>query len=412
MNVRTTLLAALSVLSLSPAAPAWDRGEATTFARLPSPTRNPEGIALDKKTGDVYVADFDVFRQSGVGQVIVFNREGKLLRVLNVKGSSTALLGLDFHPDTHALLVIDFGNQRVLDVDPRTGDSTIFATVDSPAGASGLNALTFDRPTGNVYISDSFRGSIWKTSSKGGAAVRWVEDDKLKPQGVPPFGANGLAFNRAQDALFVANTANDTIVRVAVKNGAAGNVYISDSFQGVIWKTAAAGGPATSWASSHLLATTGKPPFGANGIAFNTDQSAMFVANTGNDTILKIPAAGGVETATEFTNSINGADGLAIDEQDNIWVCANQSDEIVVVDKTGKAIAKLGDFDGVGERGEPRGFLFPASLVFSGEFVLVTNLSLDTTGFGFQTVDTQWTQQVKTHTVSRIKRRIPPVHED
>jgi DNA-binding beta-propeller fold protein YncE len=339
MNVRTTLLAALSVFSLSPAAPAWDRGEATTFARLPSPTRNPEGIALDRNTGDVYVADFDVFRQSGVGQVIVFNREGKLLRVVNVKSSSPALLGLDFHPDTHALLVIDFGNQRVLDVDPRTGDSTVFATVDSPAGASGLNALTFDRPSGNVYISDSFRGIVWKTSSRGGAAARWVEDDKLKPQGVPPFGANGLAFNRAQDALFVANTANDTIVRVAVKNGAAGKVEV-------------------------------------------------------------------------FTNSINGADGLAIDEQDNIWVCANQSDEIVVVDKTGKAIAKLGDFDGIGERGEPRGFLFPASLVFSGEFVLVTNLSLDTTGFGFQTVDTQWTRQVKTHTVAKIKRRLPPVHDD
>jgi hypothetical protein len=54
MNVRTTLLAALSALSLSPAAPAWDRGEATTFARLPAGKRNPEGIALDKKTGDVY----------------------------------------------------------------------------------------------------------------------------------------------------------------------------------------------------------------------------------------------------------------------------------------------------------------------------------------------------------------------
>src|SRR5882672_9901454 len=101
MTVRTTLLAALSVLSLSPAAPAWDRGEATTFARLPSPTRNPEGNALDKSTGDVYVADFDVRgTRSGVGQVIVFSKEGKLRRVLDVKNSSPALLGLDFHPTT------------------------------------------------------------------------------------------------------------------------------------------------------------------------------------------------------------------------------------------------------------------------------------------------------------------------
>ena len=68
--------------------------------------------------------------------------------------------------------------------------------------------------------------------------------------------------------------------------------------------------------------------------------------------------------------------------------------------------AKLGDFDGI-KKGEPRGFLFPASPVFSGDFVLVTNLALDTTRFGFQTVDTAWTKQVKTWTVAKIRRRIP-----
>ena len=328
MTVRTALLAAFSLLVLSPAASAWDRGEATTFARLPHPERNPEGIALDKKTGDVYVADFEVRgTKDGMGHLVVFNKEGKRPRVVSVQNSSPMLLGLDFHPTTHALLVIDFGGQQVLNVNPVTGNSTVFTKLDA---GSGPNALTFDK---------------------------------------------------------------------------AGNVYISDSFQGIIWRTAPTGGPATAFASSALLATTGKPPFGANGMAFNHDFSFLFVANTGNDTILKIPASGA--PVAELTNSVNGADGLAIDEHDNIWVCANQSDEIVVVDKTGKAIAKLGDFDGIGERGTPRGFLFPASLVFSGEFVLVTNLALDTTPFGFQTIDTQWTQEVKTYTVAKIKRRIP-----
>jgi sugar lactone lactonase YvrE len=333
MTVRNTLLAALSLALLSPAVRAWDRGEATTFARLPQPERNPEGLALDKKTGDVYVADFD-FRgtNDGMGHVIVFNKEGKLLRVVSVKNSSPALLGLDFHPTTHALLVIDFGAQQVLDVNPVTGDSRLFTKLGP---AAGPNALTFDK---------------------------------------------------------------------------AGNVYISDSFQGVIWRTPPTGGAATSFASSPLLTTTGKPPFGANGMAFNHDFSFLFVANTGNDTVLKIPASG--SPVTEFTNSINGADGLAIDENDNIWVCANQADEIVVIDQAGKAIAKLGDFDGISERGEPRGFLFPASLVFSGEFLLVTNLSLDTRLFGFNSVDAQWAAQVKTHTVAKIKRRIPPIHDD
>jgi sugar lactone lactonase YvrE len=342
MNVRTTVLAALSVLSLSPAAPAWERGEATTFARLPAGERNPEGLTVDRTNGDVYVADFD-FRgtNDGFGHVIVFNRDGKLLRVLSLKGvpgSSTALLGLDFHPDSHALLVIDFGAQQVLKVDRFSGRSTVFTRFDP---GSGPNALTFDE-AGNVYISDSFEGIIWKT---------------------PP---NGTGTNKA-----------------------------------------------AVWASSPLLQTTGEPPFGANGIAFNKKQDAMFVANTGNDTIVKIPvvAGGAAGTAAVFTNSINGADGLIIDQHDNIWVCANQSDEIVVVDKTGKAIAKLGDFDGIDD-GEPRGFLFPASPVFTGDSVLVTNLSLDTNLFGFNSVDAGWAAQVKTYTVAKIKMRIPPVQGD
>ena len=345
MNVRTTVLAVLSVLALSPAAPAWERGEATTFARLPAGERNPEGLTVDRSNGDVYVADFD-FRgtKDGKGHVIVFDKEGKLRRVLSLTlnekdvSGSTALLGLDFHPTTHALLVIDFGAQQVLKVEPDSGSSTVFTRFDP---GSGPNALTFDK-AGNVYISDSFEGIIWKT---------------------PP---NGTGRNKAM-----------------------------------------------VWASSPLLKTTGEPPFGANGIAFNKKQDAMFVANTGDDTVVKIPvvAGGAAGTAAVFTNSINGADGLIIDQDDNIWVCANQSDEIVVVDKTGKAIAKLGDFDGIDD-GEPRGFLFPASPAFAGDFVLVTNLSLDTNLFGFNSVDAGWAAQVKTYTVSKIKKRILGVNED
>ena len=78
------------------------------------------------------------------------------------------------------------------------------------------------------------------------------------------------------------------------------------------------------------------PPFGANGLAFNKAESFLFVANTGNDTIVRIVNPGDASptggAADVLTNSINGADGLAIDEHDNLWVCANQADEIVIVD--------------------------------------------------------------------------------
>jgi sugar lactone lactonase YvrE len=191
---------------------------------------------------------------------------------------------------------------------------------------------------------------------------------------------------------------------------AKGNVYVSDSFRGVIWRTKPAGGDAVAWKSDPLLQTTGFPPFGANGVDFNHDESALFVANTGNDTVVRIAKVGdNAGGATVFTNSINGADGLLVDRDDNVWVCANQSDEIVVTDKTGKVIAKLGDFDGVRD-GSPVGLLFPASLVRRGDWLYITNLSLDlrpVVPTGEQSVDSQWAAKVKKHTISRIRFRIP-----
>ena len=192
---------------------------------------------------------------------------------------------------------------------------------------------------------------------------------------------------------------------------AAGNVYVSDSFNGAVWKTGPSGGTGltTPWVQNALLTTTGDPPFGANGLAFNKAQNTLFVANTGNDTIVQIPVTGGSPgTPTTFVNSINGADGLIIDDQDNIWVAANQSDEIVVVDNTGKVLAKLGDFDGLTKDGTPNGLLFPASPAFSRDkkTLFVTNLALDlrvgTHNPANVAIDSAWTAQVQHWTVSKI----------
>ena len=129
--------------------------------------------------------------------------------------------------------------------------------------------------------------------------------------------------------------------------------------------------------------------------------------------MVRIPAGGTPLVAgapAVFVNSVNGADGLIIDEDDNLWVAANQADEIVVIDPSGRVIAKLGDFGGIDPRGAPNGLLFPASLVRSGNFIYVTNLALDLRLFGLpQAVDSQWTVQVTRHTVAKIPARIPPV---
>jgi len=329
MSMFRATLAVLALL-LSFHAAAWDRGKVERFATLPAGAANPEGIAVDHH-GFVYVGTFAV-TGAPPGRMFVFDRDGDLRRELNPTGSSNLLLAVDINPVTDDLLVVDFGNKTVLRVDRHSGAATVFTTIPGGA-AAGPNAIAFDR-VGNVYISDSFQGVIWRTGPGGGAPIAWV--------------------------------------------------------------------------SSPLLTTTGTPPFGANGLDFNRRETALFVANTGNDQVIRIPVTAGAPGTPEvFVNSINGADGLILDEHDNVWVTANQSDEIVVVDPSGRAIAKLGDFDGL-KHGAPEGLLFPASLARRGDWIYVTNLALDIRLFGLpQSVDSQWTAEVTRHTISRLRARIP-----
>src|SRR3981189_2659289 len=184
-RVGSLLLACLALLPLC--ASAWDRSRVERFATMPGDAPHPEGITADKH-GDVYVTPFDPTGQSA-GRVVVFGSPGDLNGVLTIAGASGALLGLAFQPDTEdqVLLVLDLGQSRVWRVNPLTGAATVFA--QAPAG-SGLNALAFDS-VGNVYISDSFGGIIWKTGPRGGAPVAWVTDPLLRTTGTPGFGANG-----------------------------------------------------------------------------------------------------------------------------------------------------------------------------------------------------------------------------
>ncbi len=338
--LRATRLALLICILLPLHAEAWIRLPAVTFATLPAGQANPEGITADA-AGNIYVTTFAV-TGTPPGQLFVFRRNGRLLRQVQVANASNLLLGLAFQP-AGDLLVVDFGGQQVLTVDPVSGTSTSFTTIPDvadpvpPEAGPGPNALTFDRE-GNVYISDSSQGIIWRTNATGGALIPWAADALLKTGGVPPFGANGLAFNNEETVLFVANTGDDTVVMIP-KDG-----------------------------------------------------------------------SGNAEMPKVFVHSVNGADGLIIDDEDNLWIAANQADEIVVLDPTGRVIAKLGDFGGITPQGAPVGLLFPASLVRHGNFIYVTNLSLDLTLFNIAPpIDAPWAAQVTTHTVARIRARIPPV---
>jgi sugar lactone lactonase YvrE len=259
----------------------------------------------------------------------------------------------------------------------------------------------------------------------------------------------GLRFNPSNNHLWVLDFGDALVLDVDPKTGitlqggilagpiagaglnaltfdSAGNGYVSDSFNGAIWKIGPNGGIVGNapWKLDPLLgngAGTLTPPFGANGVEFNN--GSLFVANTAFHQIIQIPVNpdGSSGAASIFVSGINAPDGIAFDSNNNMWICANQEDEIIVVEtssKLPKVIAKLGDFGGIDPKGIVSGLLFPASLAFSpdGQWLYVTNLTLYlpyADGFpGNVAIDSAWTLQVQGYTVSKIRAKIPPFPGD
>ena len=343
-------------------AQAWDRGEVENFATIPSftpsggvcpngktsCTSDIEGVAVGPD-GTVYAPSFGFNSDgalSGNGELFVFAPNGRLERHFPVAGSSPHLIGLVYQQSSKSLLIADLGAGKVWKVDPKTQKIKLFMTAPMVTSSSmpGLNALTFDK-TGNVYVSDSFQGIIWQTPPGGGTPTAWYS----------PTNQNNLLLP----------TAND---------------------------------------SQPLI-----PPFGANGIEFNNEGTAMFAMNTAYHYIVEIPVNGdgSAGAGIVLTTGLNAPDGVAIDRDDNLWVVANQGDEIVVVDPKGKVIAKRGDFNGISDDGSIEGLLFPASPAFSpnGKVLYVTNLALFLPFAGVPeiAVDSAWTLQVKHYNIARIE---------
>jgi sugar lactone lactonase YvrE len=306
----------------------------------------------------------------------------------------------------------------------------------TPGIPSSVEGLTVG-PDGNIYVptfgfntAGALSGNaVFYVITPEGNLVRKVTIANSSPHML------GLAFNPVNNYLLILDfgagqvlnvnphTGSSSVVMGPIANSGlnaltfdkGGNVYVSDSFNGVIWKTGPNGGTPTMWSNDPLLAPgTGlTPPFGANGVEFNNAGTVMYVANTAFHQIIQIPvnSNGIAGTASIFITGINAPDGIAVDKNDNLWICANQEDDIIVIDKTGKVIAKLGDFNGIDKDGVVEGLLFPASPAFSkdGKTLYVSNLTLYLPYAGAQpAVDSAWTLKVKHYTVSKIRAVIPP----
>ncbi|HEU0020976.1 MAG TPA: NHL repeat-containing protein [Dehalococcoidia bacterium] len=223
-----------------------------------------------------------------------------------------------------------------------------FSTLPSP-GDGFMTGIAIDR-TGSLFVAlASFveeTHGIWRVSPDGSTTERF---SALDVAGLP----NVPALDRR------------------------GNLFVSDSFLGLVWKIDQ-DGTASVWKQDAMLEGDGSGPLGlmvgANGIAFDNNGKNLYVANTDLGMIVRIPVlkdgSAGEALPVLADPALKGADGIAFDVRGNLYVTVNSQDKIATV-------SPQGDLSILAE-GE--GLQFPASLAFGvgreSQNLYVTNFAL------------------------------------
>src|SRR5215831_4836957 len=253
-----------------------------TFAVLPQGVTNPEGITANPANGDIYVSTF-----VAPFKLLRYDRRGRLLGELDF---GQPLLGLEFR--NGKVYICNVGN-----------------FVGAPSKIQRVNADLTD-----------------------------LEDVAIMPSVGAP--APNFAVGNPDGSTDFITFGDNASVPNALVFDSKGTLYISDSFQGAVFKI-------------------------ANVAACNV--------------------------ATCVVNTLSH-DGL-------LGVCTNQADEVVALDANGKVVAKLGEFRGINRDGTPDGLLFPASPVIVGNEIFVTNLAIALTA----AVGDEPEEDVKLWTVSKMR---------
>src|SRR5512146_47584 len=271
--MRKTISFLIITLALSASAiVAWgdrglivDRQAAKEFAQLPGGTQFPEGITANPDTGEIFAATFDF---NGGNKLLRFSANGKL--VAQKEFGVTPLLGLAFHMTDGKVYICNTG--------------------DLVGSQSKIQRIPADFQEGTPIEDVALLPHV-------GAPPDRTVDNPDGSQDVIRFGNNASAPN-------------------AMAFRSDGSLFVSDSFQGAIFQienvdTCSGNCTVTTFVHDAQLATAGFPPFGANGIAFSTDETNLFIANTGDDRILRMDL--GTKKVEVFAESVNGADGIAFD---------------------------------------------------------------------------------------------------
>jgi sugar lactone lactonase YvrE len=201
-------------------------------------------------------------------------------------------------------------------------NASIFAS-----GVPGANGIAFDK-NGNLWASDGTtgQGRVWKITGPGANCTS-----------TPPVNC--------KEVFRIQPMSNE--------------VNLVDNVGGVgrDVRTLPPGTITVTELTRNAANTAGSQPLVANGLAFNEDGDKLFIADTARGAIWMATFTRGGDLRsktgcdTTFTTNtlcldnifvahafLEGADGIALDRDGNIWVDANERQAVVVVTKNGKVI--------------------------------------------------------------------------
>jgi sugar lactone lactonase YvrE len=264
--------------------------------------------------------------------------------------------------------------------------------------------LTIDKP-GSIYVSvgypfwfevpESF-GEIWKIGPDGEITVLAAFPGGPSAAGLAasPSGALYFAYPNPADPAtngvyrLVGEGKRERLPgseKIVLANGLAltkqGDLYVSDSVLGVIWRIPHDGGAAEMWVQHELLAGCEEGGVGANGVALWRD--TMYVANTDMGLLARVPilkdgTAGEPEIVAgdsdcDPDDELFSMDGIALDVRGNVFALLVLTHKLVQIDPTdGTHTVLLTEEDGL---------FNPASIAFGTgrgdrEHVFISNFAL------------------------------------
>ncbi len=213
----------LASLFLSLVVPTTLAGEVTVVESYDASIGQlPEGVAVSAD-GDIYVG------LAGTGELRRLDREtweGESFAQFDV--GYGFLLGMAFDGDDLYVALCSFvaetsGVWRVYD-DGTTERVVAFTASEFP------NDITFDE-AGNMYVTESIAGAIWKVPAGSTTRELWAQDvllvGDIEVSPLPlPIGVNGITYDDETDTVVVVNSQVPSVIEIPVNGGAAGPLSV------------------------------------------------------------------------------------------------------------------------------------------------------------------------------------------